>query len=87
MTPTSADAATETEMPTRQGPVALGLILLFMVLAGLLVNFCVRLDYGPDEPDHVAYVHILATEARLPTPAESVMVQHPPLFYSLLAPL
>ena len=56
-----------------------------MVLAGLLVNFCVRLDYGPDEPDHVAYVHVLVTEGRLPTPAESVMVQHPPPFYGLLA--
>ncbi len=58
-----------------------------MVLAGLLVNFCVRLDYGPDEPDHVAYVHVLATEGRLPTPAESVMVQHPPPFYAVLAPV
>ncbi len=66
---------------------ALVLVLLFLLLIGLLVNFCVRLDYGPDEPDHMAYVHVLATEGRLPTPAESIMVQHPPPFYALLAPL
>ncbi len=68
-------------------PLALGLVILFMLLTGLLVNFSVRPDYGPDEPDHVAYVHVLATEGRLPTPAESIMVQHPPPFYALLAPV
>lgn len=45
----------------------------------------IRLDYGPDEPDHLQYVHIIAREARLPTPQDTHSVQHPPLYFALMA--
>ena len=60
---------------------------VLLALAGVAVAFIVRLDYGPDEPYHVEYVHVLASEHRMPTPAETPMVQHPPPFYLALAPL
>ncbi len=56
-------------------------------LIGLTVGFVVRLDYGPDEPDHLKYVHVLAWEHRLPTPTETHVVQHPPLYYAAMAVL
>ncbi len=46
----------------------------------------VRLDYGPDEPYHMQYIHVLAREARIPWPNETHVVQHPPLYYLLMAP-
>jgi len=46
----------------------------------------VRLDYGPDEPYHMQYIHILAREARIPWPNETHVVQHPPLYYLLMGP-
>ena len=61
--------------------------LVLLALAGVAVAFVVRLDYGPDEPYHVEYVHVLASAHRLPTPAETPMIQHPPTYYLVLAPL
>ena len=70
--------------PARQWPalVAMGVGLVLCV-AGMHI---VRLDYGPDEPDHMQYIHILAREHRLPTPADTHSVQHPPLYFLLMVP-
>ncbi len=45
----------------------------------------IRFDYGADEPFHLAYVHALAMEGRLPTLQEANVSQHGPLYYALLA--
>ena len=64
---------------------ALPACLLLFAVVGLCVQFAVRLDYGPDEPDHVEYAHVLAWHLRLPTPDETHVVQHPPVYYAAAA--
>ncbi len=61
------------------------LVLIAFALMGLLAQWAVRLDFGPDEPYHMEYIHILATQGRLPTWDETIEVQHPPLYHALLA--
>ncbi len=70
-------------LPLRKAAL-LACVLLFAVI-GLGVQFAVRLDYGPDEPDHVEYAHVLAWKLRLPTPEETHVVQHPPVYYAAAA--
>lgn len=65
----------------------LWLCLIGFAVVSLAVGYAVRLDYGPDEPDHLEYVHILAWQHRLPTPGETHVVQHPPVYYALMAGL
>ena len=64
--------------------VALPSSCLLFALTGLFVQWAVRLDYGPDEPYHLEYVHILATSHRLPSRTETYLGQHPPLYYVLM---
>src|SRR5687768_8561457 len=61
-------------------------LLAGFLLLGLLVGqFIVPLDFGPDEPMHMEYIHVLAYEHRLPIPQETHIVQHPPVYYVLMA--
>ena len=70
--------------PSRTARRGVALVLAFFALTALFVQYAVRLDYGPDEPYHLEYVHILATRHRLPSRTETYLVQHPPLYYVLL---
>lgn len=47
----------------------------------------IPLDYGPDEPYHMQYIHILSEYGRLPRPAETYQAHHPPTYYLLALPL
>lgn len=69
----------------RFGTLALPACLLLFAVIGLCVQLAVRLDYGPDEPDHVEYAAVLAQKLRLPTPDETHVVQHPPVYYAAAA--
>jgi hypothetical protein len=60
-------------------------VLVLFGCLSLAVSWIVLLDYGPDEPYHVAYIHSLAYENRLPQRAQNHLVQHPPLFYGAMA--
>lgn len=60
-------------------------VILAFALLGALVSYVVLLDYGPDEPFHLKYVDVLATEHRLPTKDETHIVQHAPPYYIVLA--
>jgi hypothetical protein len=60
------------------------LFLVFAVL-GLIVNFVVLLDFGPDEPFHAGYMHSLAFDRQLPDRKTNHLVQHPPLYYAVMA--
>ena len=73
-----------THNPLLHKAALLACVLLFAVV-GLGVQFAVRLDYGPDEPDHVEYAAVLAQKRRLPTAEETHVVQHPPLYYAAAA--
>ena len=50
----------------------------------LAYGYVQRLDYGPDEPYHLEYIHILAFEHRLPDEMETHVVQHGPVYYALM---
>lgn len=63
----------------------LWLLAGFLLLGTVVGQFIVPLDYGPDEPMHLEYIHVLAYEGRLPTRQETHIVQHPPLYYGLMA--
>ncbi len=52
----------------------------------MIISYAVRLDYGPDEPAHMEYVHLLAREGRLPEPWDSTAGHHGPVPYLLLVP-
>lgn len=58
------------------------------LVGGVAASFIVRLDYGPDEHDHLAYVHRLA-HGEGPYPADAntgtLVRLHPPLYYAILA--
>jgi len=66
-----------------------GLLAVLIVYIGLSVwcQYVIPLDYGPDEPYHMEYVHILSEYGRLPLPSETYIVHHPPLYYLLAMPL
>ncbi len=66
---------------------AMAAIVVGFCAVGLLVQFIVRLDWGPDEPSHFEYVYFLAREHRLPTRQETHCIQHPPAYYVLAAGL
>ncbi len=60
-----------------------------IVYIGLSVwsQYVIPLDYGPDEPYHMEYIHILSEHGRLPLPSETYIVHHPPSYYLLALPL
>ena len=64
----------------------LPVIAAFAILS-TYAQFATRLEQGPDEPSHLEYIHILAWEHRLPTVAETHIVQHPPGYYAMMAVL
>jgi len=66
-----------------------GLLAALIVYLGLAVwsQYVIPLDYGPDEPYHMEYVHILSEYGRLPLPSETYIVHHPPSYYLLALPL
>ncbi|MDJ0753454.1 MAG: glycosyltransferase family 39 protein [Ardenticatenaceae bacterium] len=67
----------------------LALILLTYVALGTAFSLVVPLNEAPDEPDHFAYVRVLAQTARLPIMSpiaaenETMEANQPPLFYAL----
>jgi len=65
------------------------LLAALIVYIGLSVwcQYLIPLDYGPDEPYHMEYIHILAEYGRLPLPSETYIVHHPPPYYLLAVPL
>lgn len=65
----------------------IGLLAALCVLAvcGLAAGYAVRLDYGPDEPYHMEYIHVLAFQRQLPPSSDTPMVQHPPPYYALMS--
>ncbi|MDQ2798949.1 MAG: hypothetical protein M3Y13_04820, partial [Armatimonadota bacterium] len=65
----------------------IGLLAAICVLAvcGFAAGYAVRLDYGPDEPYHMEYVHVLAFQRQLPLSSDTLMVQHPPPYYALMS--
>ncbi|NUQ01431.1 MAG: hypothetical protein HUU35_16430, partial [Armatimonadetes bacterium] len=72
-------------MPARRARPALALILVYyLCLAGVAARV-IRLDYGPDEWQHLQYLHVLATEQRLPTAGDTHLAVHPPLYYLAMA--
>jgi hypothetical protein len=62
-------------------------VILMFSLTCFLVQFIVRLDYGPDEPYHLEYIHTLAAERRLPKGTETYEAHHPPVYYVTMATL
>ncbi len=62
------------------------IVLAFAALC-TWIQYTIRIDFGPDEPYHLEYIHTIAFEQRLPEPAETHAVQHPPLYYGLMAVL
>lgn len=68
----------------RVARVACWAIILGFFAVSIAVQFIVRLDWGPDEVDHIKYVHELA-HGRIPTEEQTHQVQHGPLYYALLA--
>ena len=65
------------------------LLAALIVYIGLSVwsQYLIPLDYGPDEPYHMEYIHILSEYGRLPLSSETHIVQHPPPYYLLVLPL
>lgn len=64
------------------------LLATVLALPLYLINVhAVRLDYGPDEPHQLQFIHVIAREGRMPTYRETNSVQHPPGYHLLLAPL
>jgi len=51
----------------------------------LAYGFVVRLDYGPDEPEQLQYVYILADEGRLPVLEDTHMARHGPVYFALMS--
>lgn len=64
-------------------PVAL--CVLAFAAVGIGAGFIIRLDYGPDEPQHLHYAHVMATEGRLPLGTDTHQANHPPLPYLPMA--
>jgi 4-amino-4-deoxy-L-arabinose transferase-like glycosyltransferase len=68
------------------------LILGIAALLGLAYNAAILLNFGPDEPRHLAYVRLLVDERRLPFQLPGggeyagAHSYHPPLYYGILAP-
>ncbi len=69
------------------GKLGLTAIAGYMILA-IVWSYIVPIRGGIDEPRHLRYVEIVATEHRLPTPAEKLeAISHqPPLHYLLATP-
>lgn len=67
----------------------LALILLAYAALGTAFSFVVPLNEAPDEPDHFAYVRVLAQTTQLPIMSpiaaenETMEANQPPLFYAL----
>lgn len=81
---------TETERPgppSRRFDRRTAAIIAAFGLICTWIQFGVRIDYGPDEPYHLEYINTLAFEQRLPEPSETHAVQHPPIYYGLMAVL
>ncbi len=63
------------------------LALLIYVALSAWCQSVIPLDYGPDEPYHMQYIHSLAEHRRLPLPSETYQAHHPPTYYLLAVPL
>jgi hypothetical protein len=60
------------------------LVSAFLAIC-VCVQFIIRLDYGPDEPYHVEYIHGLATTGHIPDRSDTYEVHHPPVYYGIMA--
>lgn len=68
-----------------RGGWGLALILVYYLLLAGAAGRIIRLDYGPDEWQHLQYIHVLATEFRLPNADDTHLAVHPPLYYLAMA--
>lgn len=62
--------------------------VLVALVGGVVASYVIRLDYGPDEHDHLAYLHRLAQgEGFYPSNEQTgtLIRMHPPLYYAVLA--
>jgi len=62
-----------------------GTVMAAFALLSLQAIFAILPNNGPDEPSHLEYIHILAWQRRLPTVAETHVIQHPPSYYLAMA--
>jgi hypothetical protein len=79
----------EPERPTvspRGAKILCWVVIAAFLASAIAVQFIVRLDWGPDEPDHLEYIHELS-QGRMPTREQTHQVQHGPVYYALMAGL
>lgn len=84
MSSPSSAPASFSHTQTKISKSVFAVILAFALICGV-AQWAIRIDFGPDEPYHLEYVHILATQGRLPTKSETHEAQHPPSYFLLLA--
>lgn len=68
----------------RSARIACWAIVVAYFATAMVVQSIIRFDWGPDEPDHLQYIHVLS-QGRLPTIDDTHQVQHGPIYYTLMA--
>ena len=85
-TQSAAPEAQPAAASERRAMIACWVIIAAFFATAIAVQFIVRLDWGPDEPDHLEYIHELS-RGRIPTVSETHQVQHGPVYYLVMAGL